>query len=126
MRANSESQNTPDRLEEGNGEIIERAEVCASKRHSRSDAKLVSRAVRNGWPVPDHLRAKVVGRLDGLLESADDRTAIAAARAVVEINKQNIEIDMAEDKADRLDAGKVTERMEIPVKCIKGTDGDGL
>ena len=80
---------------------------------------MVARAVRNGWPVPDALRGKVVDRLDGLLDSPDDRTAIAAARAVVEINRQNIDIDMTEDKNDRLDAGKATDRVEMPVKVLK-------
>lgn len=108
--------------DEGNGEIVERAEVCASKRHSRADAKMVARAVRNGWPVPPELRGKVVSRLDTLLDSTDDRTSIAAARAVVEINKQNLEIDMAEDKNDRIDAGKATERIETPVKFIRGEE----
>lgn len=116
---------TPAKIE-GNGETPVRADLCASKRHARADAKMVARAVRNGWPVPDHLRQKVVDRLDVLLDSGDDRTTIAACRAVVEINKQNIDIDMTEDKYDRLDEGKATERIETPIKFIRGTDGSGV
>jgi hypothetical protein len=115
---------------EGNGEIscktADRTELCGSQRHARADAKMAARAARNGWDVPARLRAKVVERLDGLLDSGDDRTTIAAARAVVEINKQNIEIDMAEDKAARLDAGMATERVETPIKFIRGTDGENV
>lgn len=113
---------------EGNGEDFDapRAELLATKRHARSDAKMLAKAIRNGWPIPDGLRAKVVGRIDGMIESVDDRTAIAACRAVIEMNKQNLDIDMASDKADRLDAGMATERVEMPVKFIRGTGGEGV
>ncbi len=113
---------------EGNGEVLDapRAELLATKRHARADAKMLAKAIRNGWPIPDDLRAKVVGRIDGMIESVDDRTAIAACRAVIEMNKQNLDIDMASDKADRLDAGLATERVEMPVKFVRGTDGGGV
>lgn len=103
-----------------------REEVLGSKRHARSDAKLVSRAVRNGWDVPKALRSKVVERLDAHLDSPDDRTSIAAARAVIEINKQNIDIDTIEDKMARIDAGLPTDRVETPVRFIVGTEGKGV
>ena len=112
---------------EGNGEGVQiRDEVLGSKRHARSDAKLVSRAVRNGWDVPKALRSKVVEKLDKHLDSPDDRTSIAAARAVIEINKQNIDIDTIEDKVARIDAGLPTDRVETPVRFIVGTEGKGV
>jgi hypothetical protein len=42
------------------------------------------------------------------------------------IEAQNQADEHLEDKNARLDAGAVTDRVETPIKFIKGIDGDAL
>ena len=51
---------------------------------------------------------------------------LSAIRTAAVLEGQNQADDHLEDKNERLDSGKITERIETPVRFIKGTDGSGV
>lgn len=102
-------------------------EMLAGERTKVADIKMVQRAIREGWEMPPRAR-KEAGKL--LMEIAEQRTAtvqnsdgdavevsnarnqVAAIKALAELDKIN-QIDYwNQDKNDRIDAGKATERYE--------------
>ena len=92
----------------------------------KSDLPLIRRAIRNHWPITLEMQARLVERTMELVDSEDDRIAVGAVRVGVAIVDANIRVDLEEDKAERLDAGLATERVDTPVRFIKGTDGEGV
>ena len=52
-------------------------------REDREDLRLISRAIREGWPVPRRLRKRVCRALAMLLAGDDRRLWVAAARAAI-------------------------------------------
>ena len=93
--------------------------------HARENQKLIRRAIKNRWPMPDGMLAKVLAKTDEHLDSPNDRVSSQATRTVLEMNKQNISIDQEEDKNDRLDAGKPTENVTLH-KYINDVDPEVL
>ena len=51
---------------------------------------------------------------------------LSAIKTAAMIEAQNQADEHLEDKNARLDAGAVTDRVETPIKFIKGIDGDAL
>jgi hypothetical protein len=94
--------------------------------HTRADLRLARRAVLNKWPMKDADRAHLHAKMIELADSPDDRVAVAAVKLGTDMNRQNIAVDLEEDKAERLDAGKPTENINHGVKFIKGVDGSGI
>lgn len=84
------------------------------------------RALKNRWPVTAAQQGQIVDKLMELVDDPDPKVAASAVRTGVAIVDANIRIDLEADKADRLDAGLATERVEMPVKFVKGTDGGGV
>jgi hypothetical protein len=59
---------------------------------SRSDVRLVARAVRQRWPIPDQVRARLVKNLALIVqESEDERAVVAAAKVLVAADVLNLE-----------------------------------
>jgi hypothetical protein len=86
--------------------------------HKRADLRLLRRAVLNGWPVPDSLRAKLVERLEGQLDDPDSRVVAAAIRSGIALHDSNLKTLEVLDKLDRLDAGESTENVRSVVKIV--------
>src|SRR5690348_1656042 len=102
-------------------------EMLAGDRTKVADIKMVQRAIREGWEMPPNAR-KEAGKL--LMEIAEQRTArvqnsdgdavevsnarnqVAAIKALAELDKINQTDYWNQDKNDRIDAGKATERYE--------------
>jgi len=80
--------------------------------HARAELRLIRRAVLNKWPMTPEMRARAVERVGESIDDPDSRVAIRAVEALVAMNAQNVTIDMAEERSDRLDAGEPTERAE--------------
>ena len=93
---------------------------------SKGDLVLLRRAIKNRWPVLAEHQAQLVERTLELVADADPKIAVSAVRAGVAMVDANIKIDMEEDKADRLDSGLATERVDTPVRFIVGTEGKGV
>lgn len=100
--------------------------LLSDPRRIKSDLPMIRRAIRNHWPITPEMQARLVERTMELVDSPDDRIAVGAVRVGVAIVDANIRVDLEEDKADRLDAGLPTDRVDTPVRFIVGTDGSGV
>ena len=59
--------------------------------HQSRDARLINRAVKNGWVIPEHIRETLPLELAAILTTAkDNKDKIAAARVLVTMQGQNI------------------------------------
>lgn len=77
-------------------------------------------------PVPEELARAVSIVAAKLVQSDSPRIKGAGAKLIVAALKHNLELAQIADKMSRLDNGEATERVEIPVKVIRGVDPDGL
>lgn len=88
----------------------------------RSDSRMVARAIKERWPVPEDRKAGLVDRLFGIvaktfvtvmdktgntveLDDKADTNAIAAARVIVAMEGQNQEEERPEAKAPTINIG---------------------
>jgi hypothetical protein len=94
-------------------------------KHTESDLKLLSRAIRRRWPVPEKTMAAAIQRLETIVEKATvtvmtqdgpmsldapaDANAVRAAAVLAQMESQNQADDHLADKNSRIDAGKPTE-----------------
>jgi len=88
--------------------------LLADPHHAAQDAKLVARALRNRWPIPEHMRPKIVDRLVGIAtDSPDDGDAIKAASVLRTMDGDNMTMELEEAKNARLDEGKATQAVQF-------------
>jgi hypothetical protein len=88
--------------------------ILADPHHAAQDAKLVARALRNRWPIPEHVRPKIVDRLVTIAtDSPDDGDAIKAASVLRTMDSDNLTSEIEAEKNDRLDAGKATQATQL-------------
>lgn len=99
------------------------------------DRRLLSRSVTDGQPqskrrrwndVDDDFKAQAVKALKVAmrlaLEKGDHRAAAGCVDTLARLEAQNQADEHLAEKNARLDAGKATERVEAPIKFIKGVD----
>ena len=79
------------------------------------DRAMLRRAIKNRWPVPDELKAKLMGRLNDVLDAGDPRDITSAGRIIVAAEQQNQADDHLDRKEQRLDDGQPTEGLTIRV-----------
>lgn len=100
-----------------------------------ADVKLVSRAVREGWPIATKHKKTIVERLIEVVQKTEvsvpskdgpqtcdgpsDRNAVAAAAVLKDMEKQNQDDYWKQNTNERLDAGKVTERVDLPPMIVE-------
>lgn len=103
----------------------------------KNDCKLITAAIKHGWPVPVGTRRTAVARLTSIIRKPTvtvpcgesffdsayhaDGNAIAAARVLVAMEGQNQADRHIDDKNARLDAGHSTENVAHAV-VVKGVD----
>lgn len=75
------------------------------------DAKLISRAVRERWPIPGAKREKIAKRL-ALIASRPGPRAIQAARTLARMDALNQADEHADRHYQRVDEGKATELVQ--------------
>jgi hypothetical protein len=70
------------------------------------EARLVERALREHWPIPEGLRGRVMDRLGAIVDDteASHRAITAAARALLGASKINLESVAAAMKADEYES----------------------
>lgn len=100
--------------------------LLSDPHRNKGDLVMIRRAIRLKWPVKPEHQEMLVDRMMELVAETDPKVAVSALRAGVAMVDANIRVDMEEDKCDRLDAGAITERVETPIKFIRGTDGSGV
>ena len=74
----------------------------------------------------DTARALMNGAIDPKDQLDAASLVLSAVKTAAALEAQNQADEHLEDKNARLDAGALTERVETPVKFIKGIDGDAL
>ena len=98
--------------------------------HTRSNVRAIIASLEDysvrGVPVPSELAQAVSIIAAKLMKSDSPRIQNAGAKLVMAALKHNLEVAVFADKTARLDTGQATERVDIPVKFIKGIDGDAL
>jgi hypothetical protein len=55
-----------------------------------ADARLIARAIRNHWPIPQEVRADVVEKLHAICMADDSKRSIEAARTLVAATAVNV------------------------------------
>ena len=60
---------------------------------SRSDLILLSRAIRNGWPVPVERRRPILEEIANILGKSDERLELGVVRVFIAAKDNNIEIE---------------------------------
>jgi hypothetical protein len=112
-------------------------EMLSGDRTKVADIKLLRRAVREGWNVPQEAlqeagpilleiaRQATTETLDAdgkVVEISNARNQIAAVKALTELDKINQTDHWNEDKNRRLDEGKVTDRVDGVVLKVVGAE----
>lgn len=89
----------------------------------RSDVVLVGKAIRDRWPIPDEVRAKIVERLLEIVTSSDSepRDVNQAARVLVSIDKQNVDLDRA---VENLTFDELKEELRQRLIVITAAESD--
>lgn len=81
---------------------------------SRSDAKLIERAIAHRWPISDEVRRALATKVAATALKAQDPRAVAAlSRVVVAMEAQNQADDHANEKNARIDGGKATDAIIV-------------
>ncbi len=88
--------------------------ILADPGHAAQDAKLVRRAIRNGWNVPDSAKPRIVGRLVTIVDqSPDDGDAIKAASVLRAMDAQDQDLAIKEHELARIDGGQATQAIKL-------------
>jgi hypothetical protein len=117
MRANGDSQLGP--TQNGQDATVSGGQgqdsgLLADPGHAAQDAKLVRRAIRNGWNVPDSAKPRIVGRLVTIVDqSPDDGDAIKAASVLRSMDAQDQDLAIKEHELARVDNGQATQAVQL-------------
>lgn len=86
-----------------------------------SDTRLLERALRERWKIPDHIRAALPAAMGVILLSKDtsNRNKIAAARALISADDSNVKAEAAAEITELRDEVAALRRE------LQGGQGDG-
>lgn len=123
------AENKPDQAENKSGTSpeelpqVERKpqELLGDERHMRADARLLRKAVKEGWPISDELRQKVVDKLESLLDSEQERNRIAATKVLVSADTVNVYRERIEK-----DQGTQTQTVNVQVNVANVLQSAGV
>lgn len=103
----------------------------------KANMRLIRRAIKNRWPIPEELRAKVVEQMGLIVEMGDsDRDKVAAAKVLVAADSLNLKseeletpqqhehlhvVAAADDQRSRL-AG-IAERLGVDLAISENAEG---
>lgn len=103
-----------DTMNVGSGETAPDSGLLADPHHAGMDAKMVRRALRERWPIPDHMRPKIVDRLVTIAtDSPDDGDAIKASSVLRSMDADNLAAVIEANKNHRLDEGKPSQVIQM-------------
>jgi len=98
--------------------------------HTRANVRALIASIEEygvrGVPVPSELAQAVAVIAARLMKSDSPRIQNSGAKLVMAALRHNLDLAVFADKAARLDSGQPTERIETPIKFIRGTDGSGV
>lgn len=82
--------------------------------HRRADARMLIRAIYNGWLADTSKFQDALTRLEGLArESKDERVRASCNVAITKLVAEAARFEAEEDKRARLDAGEPTENTRV-------------
>lgn len=89
---------------------------------SRSEARMLEQAARNGWKVPADTKERAVGKLDEIISDPElsARDKIAAIKALVAMNGQNIAIEKDSGSIEISGGGMPSITIVMPEDREKG------
>jgi hypothetical protein len=95
--------------------------IGSNPKQVQPDAKLIQRAIRQRWPIPDEAKKVIVERMVGYVADPllDADRVTAAARVMVAAEGQNQADDHLREKNERIDGGKATEATEVRVLKVE-------
>lgn len=67
---------------------------------SRSDSKMIERAVKHKWPIKNSLRRAIVEKMEAAVNEGCPKTQIAAARVIIAADKLNIHRETAAESKE--------------------------
>lgn len=90
------------------------------KHNARSELRMLRRAVRAGWDLPDQVFKELPAFCRSMMnnDTADERARIAAAKVLLDAQKANIDNELALDKIERLDEGSATDNQSVTVRFV--------
>jgi hypothetical protein len=111
------------------GEGVLQTDIAQDDTYARADMNLIRRAISEGWEIPQAKKAQVVDRLleiaqkkscqvstkTGIvqLDGPADSNAVKAASVLVAMTGERQRDIHAQDKNDRIDTGKATDRVAV-------------
>lgn len=99
----------PESQEGGQGE----ATLLSDPKRIRGDRKLLGRAIRAGWNIPEGMRDKAVRVVDSMLDSGDPMLSKEGVKLLTVMHGQNQADEHLEAKHERLDEGLPTDAVYI-------------
>lgn len=75
-------------------------EIIRDDHHNRADAVMIRRAIREGWPIPQDTKAKVVEKMAKMLDSDNPGQVLGAARTLVQADSVNVKREGLDQKDD--------------------------
>jgi hypothetical protein len=80
----------------------------------RGDLRLLRRAILRGWQIPESIYESLPRVVIGVLTNATTaREKLAAVKLLTTMHKDNVDTFAIADRAERLDEGMATERIEL-------------
>lgn len=107
-----------------NGHLpTDRPDELLANKSSRGDLRLILMALRQGWDIPKEAFKDLPAEAYRIAMSAsNERERIGAIKCLIAMQAGNVDLAVAADKADRLDTGKVTERVEHKTYTVRFDD----
>ena len=86
----------------------------------RRELRLERRAIRNGWNVPEQMKADIISDAWSISKNAeiDPRTRIAAGKLGLEASKLQFDVIEAEIRDDKLDHEESTENVANKIEVV--------
>jgi hypothetical protein len=80
----------------------------------RGDLRLLRRAILRGWQIPESIYESLPRVVIGILTNATTaREKLSAVKLLTTMHKDNVDTFAVADRAERLDDGLATERIEL-------------
>ena len=90
-------------------------ELFREPHHLRADLRLLRRAIREGWPIPEGSRRLLLDRVSGILQNPEAVHEGIRSRAVAAASEVFVEADLANLRAIQAALGSHTDTPPPPL-----------
>ena len=93
---------------------------------TKADIRLIGRAVRNGWPVDDELKASVISQLKGFVSGGDPKLSVEASKVLLAADALNLKKEQQEQKRIEAEHARKLQLIEVAARIgLNGADAGG-